>query len=56
MLTPAPGPLTCQPVIHDVSSKALIPPADEERFSPQPLGRLEALMLKENKTLTILKV
>ena len=33
MLTPAPGPSTHQPAIHDVSSKAPIPPADEERFS-----------------------
>ena len=56
MLAPAPGPSTRQPVVHDVSSKAPIPPADEERFSPQPLGRLEALMLKENRTLTLLKV
>ena len=56
VLTPAPGPSTCQLVIHDVSSKAPIPPADKERFSPQPLGRLEALMSKENRTLTLLKV
>ena len=51
MLAPAPGPSTRQPVVHDVSSKAPIPPADKERFSPQPLGRLETLMLKENRTL-----
>ena len=56
MLVPVPGPSTHQPVIHDVSSKAPFPPADEEWFSPQPLGRLEALMLKENRTLTLLKV
>ena len=56
MLDPAPGPSTCQPAVHDVSSKAPIPPPDEERFSPQPLGRLEALMSKENRTLTLLKV
>ena len=56
VLAPAPGPSTHQPVIHDVSSKAPISPADEEQFSPQPLGRLEALMLKENRTLTLLKV
>ena len=56
MLAPAPGPSTHQPAIHDVSSKAPIPPADEERFSPQPLERLEALMSKENRTLTLLKV
>ena len=53
MLAPAPGPSTHQPVIHDVSSKAPFPLADEEWFSP---GRLEALMLKENRTLTLLKV
>ena len=56
MLAPGPGSSTCQPVIHDVSSKAPIPPVDEEQFSRQPLGRLEALMLKENRTLTLLKV
>ena len=56
MLTPASGPSTRQPVVHDVSSKAPIPPADEEQFSPQALGRLEALMSKENRTLTLLKV
>ena len=54
MLVPAPS--THQPSIHNVSSKAPIPPANEDRFSPQPLGRLEALMLKENRTLTLLKV
>ena len=56
MLAPAPGSSTHQPAIHDVSSKAPIPPADEERLSPQPLGRLEALMSKENRTLTLMKV
>ena len=55
MLTSAPGRSTRQPVIHDVSSKAPIPHAYKERFSPQPLGRLEALMSKENRTLTLLK-
>ena len=30
MLAPAPGPSTHQPAIHDVSSKAQIPPVDEE--------------------------
>ena len=56
MLAPAPGLSACQPAVHDVSSKAPIPPADEERFSPQPLGILKALILKENRTLTLLKV
>ena len=56
MLAPAPGSSTHQPAIHDVPSKAPIPPADKERFSPQPLGRLEALMSKENRTLTLMKV
>ena len=56
MLAPAPGPSTCQPVVDDVSSKTLIPPADKEWFSPQPIGRPEALMSKENRTLTLLKV
>ena len=54
ILVPAPGPSTHQPAIHDVSSKAPIPPADEQ-FSPQSLGRLEALMSKENRTLTLMK-
>ena len=53
MLTPAPGPSTCQLTIHDVSSKAPIPLTDEEQFSPQPLGRLEALMSKGNRTLRL---
>ena len=56
MLPPAPGPSTHQPAVHAVSSKTPISPADEEQFSPQPLGRLEALMSKENRTLTLMKV
>ena len=35
---------------------APVPPADQQLFSPQPTGRLEALMSKENRTLTLIKV
>ena len=37
-------------------SKAPAPPGDEQWFSPQHMGRLEALMSKENKALTLMKV
>ena len=56
MSTAAPGPSTCQPIAHGRLSKTPVPPADQQLFSPQPIGRLEALMLKENRTLTLIKV
>ena len=56
MPTAVPGPLTCQPTAHAWLSKTPTPPADQKLFSPQPIGRLEALMLKENRTLTLMKV
>ena len=56
MPTAAPGPLTHQPTAHGGSSKTPAPPADQQQFSSQPIGRLEALMSKENRTLTLIKV
>ena len=56
MPTAAPGPSIHQPTAHGGSSKIPTPPADQQWFSPQPIGRLEALMLKENRTLTHMKV
>ena len=56
MPTAVPGPSTHQPTAHGGSSKTPDPPADQQWFSPQPIGRLEALMLKENRTLTLIKV
>ena len=56
MPTAVPGPLTCQPTTHAGLLKTPAPPADQQWFSPQPTGRLEALMLKENRTLTLMKV
>ena len=50
------GPSTQQPTAHAGSSKTPAPPADQQLFSPQQIGRLEALMLKENRTLTLMKV
>ena len=40
------SPLTHQPAIHAGSSKTPASPADQQLFSPQPIGRLEALMSK----------
>ena len=56
MPTAAPGPLTHQQTIHVGSSKTPAPSADKKQFSPQPIGRLEALISKENRTLTLIKV
>ena len=56
MPTAASGPSAHQPTDHAGSSKTPAPPADEQWFSPQPIGRLEALMSKENRTLTLIKV
>ena len=56
MLTAVPGPLTHQPTTHAGLLKTPAPPADQQLFSPQPIWRLEALMLKENRTLTLMKV
>ena len=56
MPTAVPGPSTCQPTAHGGLSKTPAPPADQQWFSPQPIGRLEALMSKENRTLTLIKV
>ena len=38
------------------SSKTPAPPADQQLFSPQPTGRLEALMSKYYRTLAFMKV
>ena len=46
----------CQPTASSGSSKTPAPPADQQWFSPQPIGRLKALMLKKNRTLTLIKV
>ena len=56
MSTAVPGPSTHQPIAHGGLSKTPVPPADQQLFSPQPIWRLEALMLKENRTLTLIKV
>ena len=56
MPTAVSGPSTRQPTTHAWSSKTPATPADEWLFSPQPIGGLEALMLKENRTLTLMKV
>ena len=48
MSTTAPGPSTHQQTACDESSQNPAPPADKQRFSPQSIGRLEALMSKEN--------
>ena len=56
MPTAVPGPSTHQPIAHGGLSKTPVPPADQQLFSPQPIGRLEALMSKENRTLTLIKV
>ena len=56
MPTAAPGPSTHQPIAHGGLSKTPVPPADQQLFFPQPIGRLEALMSKENRTLTLIKV
>ena len=54
--TAVPNPSTHQPATHYVSSKMPAPLADQQLFSPQTIGRLEALMSKENRTLTLMKV
>ena len=56
MPTAVPGPLTHQPTTHAGSSKTPAPPADQQQLSPQPIGRLDALMSKQNRTLTLMKV
>ena len=56
MPTAAPGPSTHQPIAHGGSSRTPVPPADQQWFSPQPIGRLEDLMSKENRNLTLIKV
>ena len=56
MSTAVSNPSTHQPATHCVSSKTPALPADQQLFSPQPIGRLEALMLKENRILTLMKV
>ena len=56
MPTAVSGPLTHQPTTHAGSLKTPAPPTDQQLFSLQPIGRLEALMLKENRTLALMKV
>ena len=56
MPSAVPGPSTCQPTAHGGSCKTPAPPADQQWFSPQAIGRLETLMLKENRALTLSKV
>ena len=56
MPTAVPGFLIHQQTALVGSSKTPAPPADQQWFSPQPIGRLEALMSKENRTLTLMKV
>ena len=56
MPTAVPNPSTHKPATHSVLLKTPAPPADQQLFSPQPIGRLEALMSKENRTLTLMKV
>ena len=56
MPTAVPGPSTRQPIAHGGLSQTQVPPADQQLFFPQPIGRLEVLMLKENRTLTLIKV
>ena len=51
-----PDTLAEQQTAHAGSSKARAPPGDEQHFSPQNMERLEALMSKENKALTLIKV
>ena len=45
-----------QQTAHARLSKAPASPGDEQRFFPQHMGRLKALMLKENKALALTKV
>ena len=56
MPTAVPSPSTCLPTTQAGSSKTPAPPADQQLFSLQLIGRLDALMLKENRTLTLMKV
>ena len=56
MPTAVPNLSTHQPATHSVSLKTPAPPADQQLFFPEPIGRLEALMFKENRTLTLMKV
>ena len=56
MPTTVPGPSTHQRTAHGESSKTSALPADKQWFSPQPTGRLEALMSKENQTQILIKV
>ena len=48
------------PATSSASALRIIPTAslatDKQEFSPQSIGRLKALMLKENKTQTLIKV
>ena len=48
------------PAISSASALRIIPTAllatDKQEFSPQSIGRLKALMLKENRTQTLIKV
>ena len=56
MPTAVSGPSTHQPTAHGGLSKTPASPADQQQFSPQLTGRLEALMSKKNRTLTLIKV
>ena len=40
MPTAVPDPLTHQPIAHGGSSKTPVSPAEQQWFSPQPIGRL----------------
>ena len=48
------------PATSSASALGIIPTTslatDKQQFSPQSIGRLKALMLKENRTLTLIKV
>ena len=51
-----PGPSTHQQTAHARLSKLLAAPVDQQPFSSAPIGKVEALMLIENRTLILIKI
>ena len=56
MPTAVPTSSTHQLATHAGSLKTPALPADQQLFCPKPIGRLETLMSKENRTLTLMKI
>ena len=50
------GPLTHQQTAHARLSKLPTAPIDQQLFSLVPIGKVEALMSKENRTLILIKI